>query len=236
MFEKEDPFPDEEDEGKASGKAHGGPGGVGVGGIKIKEATENCRDEIGEALLKSFGIRPPEPSTGDSVVKKGKYGEDPHPDADIQKSGLLVRHRAADQPHQKGHQADLLLFGMPNSYRLLQALKTARQRGLPVRVLVTPETFARYRPEVLALTAARVPVRILPENLPTYIRPMALFDRRVLLYGSGGWGSLSPDGGGQMHMLANLLSQGRIHASQKLFDTLWLQSISAGKSGTQTPP
>ncbi len=150
--------------------------------------------------------------------------------------GPFARTFLSEQILSARHQADLLLFGMPNSYRLLQALKTARQRGLPVRVLVTPETFARYRPEVLALTAARVPVRILPENLPTYIRPMALFDRRVLLYGSGGWGSLSPDGGGQMHMLANLLSQGRIHASQKLFDTLWLQSISAGKSGTQTPP
>ncbi len=142
--------------------------------------------------------------------------------------GPFARTFLSEQILSARHRADLLLFGLPHSYRLVQALKTAQQKGLPVRVLVTPDAAARYHSEILALATAHVPVRILPDHLPSYIRPMALFDRRILLYGSGGWGSLSPDGGSQMHMLANILSQGRIHASQKVFDTLWSQSAPPG--------
>ena len=121
-------------------------------------------------------------------------------------------------------QADLLLFGMPHSYRLIQALTKAHENGLPIRVLVTQDASSRYRNEIATLVSQKVPFRILPNALPSYIHPMALFDRRILLYGSGGWGSYDKDGGSQMQMVANLLSIGRIHAAQKVFDSLWNQS------------
>ncbi|MCL4485546.1 MAG: phospholipase D family protein [Nitrospirae bacterium] len=147
--------------------------------------------------------------------------------------GPFARTFLSEQILSARHQADLLLFGLPHSYRLVKALSEARRRGLPVRVLVTAEAAGNYSAEIRSLVSAGVPVRILPVHLPTFVRPMALFDKRILLTGSGGWGSLSPDGGGSMHMEANILSQGRIHASQRIFDTLWPQS---SLPATPAPP
>ena len=150
--------------------------------------------------------------------------------------GPFARTFLSEQILSSRHQADLLLFGLPHSYRLLRALKEASGRGLPVRVLVTAEALTHFPAEIRSLTSAGVPVRILPDHLPAFVRPMALFDRRILLTGSAGWGSLTPEAGTLMRMEANILSQGRIHATQSLFDNLWNHSSLPAKGTASAGP
>ncbi len=121
-------------------------------------------------------------------------------------------------------QADLVLFGIPRPYRLKNALRVAEKKGVRLRILVTRAAAERYAPALEAIEAEKVPVRILPEPLPSYLRPQALVDRRIFLHGSGGWGSFDRAGGHQMRMVGNLLSIGEIRGWQKNFDALWMAS------------
>lgn len=130
------------------------------------------------------------------------------------------------------HQVAILLFGVPRSYRLRKGLLAAKSKGLSVRVLVTAQAASAYATDLLALRKAGIPVRILPDALPSYIRPFALIDRRILLTGSGGWGSLTTDGGNEMKMTANLLALPKIHLFLKNFDSLWNRSTPLAPKGT----
>lgn len=145
--------------------------------------------------------------------------------------GPFARTFLAEKIGDSRHEVDLLLFGLPKSYRLRNALQAEKRKGLSIRILLTQDAALRYAPDLLALAKAGFSVRILPPGLPSYIRPFALVDHRILLTGSGGWGSRDLAGGHQMKMTANLLSLGKIRLYQKNFNSLWSQSAPARING-----
>ncbi|MGC8529904.1 MAG: phospholipase D-like domain-containing protein [Leptospirillia bacterium] len=135
--------------------------------------------------------------------------------------GPFARAFLADKITGARSQVDLVLFGLPKSYRLENALHLARKNGIHLRILVSRAAAARYAKDLAALQADHIPIRLLPEPIPSFLHPQALIDRRILLHGSGGWGSFTPSEGHQMRMVANILAIGEIRSWQKTFDALW---------------
>lgn len=135
--------------------------------------------------------------------------------------GPFARAFLADKIADAHAQVDLVLFGLPKPYRLENALQLAEHRGIGLRILVSRAAAERYAQAINAIRAHHIPVRILPEPIPSFLRPQAIIDRRLFLHGSGGWGSFTPSEGHQMRMVANLLAIGTIRSWQKTFDALW---------------
>ncbi len=135
--------------------------------------------------------------------------------------GPFARAFLADKITGARVQVDLILFGLPKPYRLENALHIARKNGIHLRILVSRAAADRYAKTLDTLHADHIPVRILPEPLPSFLRPQALIDRRIFLHGSGGWGSFTPSDGHQMRMVANILAMGEIRSWQKNFEAFW---------------
>ena len=138
--------------------------------------------------------------------------------------GPFARAFLADKITGARAQVDLVLFGLPKPYRLENALHTAKKRGIHLRILVSRLASDHYSKELDAIRADQIPVRILPEPIPSFLRPQAIIDHRLFLHGSGGWGSFTSSGGHQMRMVANLLAIGTIRSWQKTFDALWIEA------------
>ncbi len=135
--------------------------------------------------------------------------------------GPFARAFLADKITDARAQVDLVLFGLPKPYRLENALQLAAHRGIRLRILVSRAAALRYAQEISTIRTNHIPVRILPEPIPSFLRPQAIIDRRLFLHGSGGWGYFTPAEGHQMRMVANLLAIGTIRSWQKTFDALW---------------
>ena len=135
--------------------------------------------------------------------------------------GPFARAFLADKITDARAQVDLVLFGLPKPYRLENALMLAEHRGIRLRILVSRAAALRYAQEISTIRTNHIPVRILPEPIPSFLHPQAIIDRRLFLHGSGGWGSFAPAEGHQMRMVANILSIGTIRSWQKTFDALW---------------
>lgn len=139
--------------------------------------------------------------------------------------GPFARTFLAEKIAGSHHFVNILVFGLPKSYRLQNALREAKKNGIRIRLLLTREAVQNYPEDLLSLQKAEIPVRVLPSRLPSYIHPFVLIDQEILLTGSGGWGSRKQGDGAQMRMTANLLSLGKIHLYRKNFDSLWQQSL-----------
>jgi hypothetical protein len=138
--------------------------------------------------------------------------------------GPFARTFLAEKIAGAHHEVNILVFGLPKSYRLQNALREAKKKGIALRMLATRETAIDYPKELLSLRDAGIPTRILPSHLPSFIHPFVVIDHRILLTGSGGWGSRTQSEGHQMRMTANLLSLGKIRETGKNFDSLWQES------------
>ncbi len=149
--------------------------------------------------------------------------------------GLFARNIVAGRIALTHKSIDLVAYHLIKPYRIIEAIRSARNKGVTVRILVKPETLVYNRQDINTLLSMGAQVRILPPDTPSWLRPYLIIDRRILIQGSKGWADLPIPFQRQLVIQANLILFERIRRMEQTFDVLWDHSAPATTAGPQAP-
>lgn len=135
--------------------------------------------------------------------------------------GLFARNIVAKRIGMTNRSIDLIFYHLIKPYRVVEAITSARKKGVSVRILVKPGTLSVNAQDIQELVRAGAEVRILPPDTPSWLRPYLIIDKRILIQGSKGWADDPIPFQRQLVIQANLILFERIRRMEKTFDVLW---------------
>jgi hypothetical protein len=138
--------------------------------------------------------------------------------------GLFARNIVAKRIGMTHRSIDLIFYHLIKSYRVTEAITSARKSGITVRILVKPETLSLNASDLKELLQAGAMVRVLPPDAPSWLRPYLIIDKRILIQGSKGWADDPIPFQRQLVIQANLILFERIRRMENTFNILWEHS------------
>ncbi len=135
--------------------------------------------------------------------------------------GLFARNIVAKRIGMTHRSIDLIFYHLIKPYRVVEAITSARKKGIEVRVLVKTGTLSVNASDIQELLHSGAKVRVLPPDTPSWLRPYLIIDKRILIQGSKGWADDPIPFQRQLVIQANLILFERIRRMEKTFNVLW---------------
>jgi hypothetical protein len=149
--------------------------------------------------------------------------------------GLFARNIVAKRIGMTHRSIDLIFYHLIKPYRVVEAITTARKRGVAVRILIRKGTLLVNASDIQELLRAGAIVRVLPPDTPSWLRPYLIIDKRILIQGSKGWADDPIPFQRQLVIQANLILFERIRRMENTFDILWEHSKAVPLLQTTSP-
>jgi len=149
--------------------------------------------------------------------------------------GLFARNIVAKRIGMTHRSIDLIVYHLIKPYRVVEAITSAKKRGITVRILIRAETLSLNASDLQELLQAGAMIRVLPPDTPSWLRPYLIIDKRILIQGSKGWADDPIPFQRQLVIQANLILFERIRRMENTFNVLWEHSKPISMPQSATP-